>query len=76
MRRIRTLGNDNKDAMLDLGLVMLLSLLLKDYIRYVFAQSEYIIRCYFSLCFIRFVAFMHILYSHVVQACLAPFVVS
>ena len=28
------------------------------YIRYVFAQTEYIIRCYFSLCFISFVAFI------------------
>ena len=36
----------------------------------VFAQTEYIIRCYFSLCFISFVAFMRILYLHVVQACL------
>ena len=35
-----------------------------------FAQTEYIIRCYFSRCFISFVAFMRTLYSHVAQACL------
>ena len=61
VRRIQTLRNDNKDAMLDLGLVMLLSLFLKDYIRYVFAQSEYVIRCcVFSLfhLFCRFYAYI------------------
>ena len=39
----------------------------------VFAQTEYIIRCYFSLCFISFVAFIPFIcisYSHVVKACL------
>ena len=89
---IQTLGNDNKDAMLDcesgfhqsedkrtlnchkLRSSYVTSILIT-YIRYVFAQTECIIRGYFSLCLISFVAFTRILYSHVVQTCLALFIV-
>jgi len=40
------------------------------YIYYVFAKTEYIISCYFSICAFSFVAFVCISYSHVVQECL------
>ena len=83
VRRVQTPGNDNKDAMLDCESGFYQSedkrnchklrssyVTSTAYICYIFAQTEYIIRCYFSLCFISFVAFICILYSHVVQACL------
>ena len=48
-------------------------MIIKLSIRYVFAQTEYIISCYFSIFSISFVAFVRILYSHIVaQECLVP----
>ena len=84
VHRDQTVGNDNKDAMLDCksgfhpsedklkrNILPYLCYLYHDYyISYVFAQTEYIISCYFSSCAIRFVTFLCILYSHVVQECL------
>ena len=77
MHRIQTLGNDNKDAMLDcesgfhqsedkrylnchkLRPSYVTSILItKLTFAMFFAQTGYIIRCYFSLCFSSFVAFM------------------
>ena len=67
VRRIQTLGNDNKDAMLDcesgfhqLRSNYVTSILITKIIFAMFLQTEYIIRGYFSLCFISFVAFMRI----------------
>ena len=40
------------------------------YIYYVFAQTEYIISCYFSIDAVSFVDFVCILYLHVVLECL------
>ena len=74
----QTVGNDNEDAMLDCksgfhpseDKLKRNNYLYHDYyFSYVVAQTEYIISCYFSICAIRFVAFLCILYSHVVQEC-------
>ena len=71
MRHIQTLGNDKKDVILDcesgfhqsedkrkLRSSYVTSILITKLTFAVFAQTEYIIRCHFSLCSISFVAFM------------------
>ena len=77
--RYQTLGNDDKDAMLDFHqsedkcscYSYVTSLVIIKLTFVVFAQTEYTISCYFSICSISFVAFVRVLYSHIVeQECL------
>ena len=66
MPRYQTLGNNDKDAMLDFRQ----SEDKRNFYIYV-TSTEYIISCYFSICSISFVAFVLMLYSHIVeQECL------
>ena len=74
---IQTLGNDNKDAMLDCESGFHQSedkhklnchKLRSSYVTSILITLSTAI--FLFVCFINFVAFMHLLYSHVVQACL------
>ena len=71
VHRDQTVGNDNKDAMLDCKSgfhpnedklkrsnchIYVTSIMIITFLMF-FAQTEYIISCYFSICAIRFVAF-------------------
>ena len=77
VRRIQTLGNDNKDAMLDCESGFHQSedkhklnchKLRSSYVTSILITLSTAI--FLFVCFINFVAFMHLLHSHVVQACL------
>ena len=77
VRRIQSLGNDNKDAMLDCESGFHQSedkhklnchKLRSSYVTSILITLSAAI--FLFVCFISFVAFMHLLYSHVVQACL------